>query len=331
MKIKQIGFFIILLFIIAIPTVYAQVSIGEEAKQKTVNVIINELNQIQVKHEVIAANSPKQLQLIDGLVSNLSVTDVEGDEKQFSSIGDNDGIIIFPSQKNIVVQYDLKDVLVLKNNVWTLDFRYLQTTNFIFPNEVDLVFVNDKPVYLGEKKGIACHGCQMTLEYSINEPKILKNIKYDNKDFLIEIRSFAEIDEFNFEQLTKRINFHVNGENQFLTLVIPLQLLPESYDVLVDNERIYFHGYINNGTHVWINVRSDTTGMVSIVDSKNTDQVNPNMRDLPLVSSINQNIIVLLGVIITVGVIVTLVIMKKKSSVTSKDIENEHTQNADEI
>ncbi|MBS3922831.1 MAG: hypothetical protein KGZ37_06765 [Nitrosarchaeum sp.] len=327
MKIKQVGFFIILLFIIAIPTVYAQVSIGEEANQKTVNVIINESNQIHVKHEVIAAKSPKQLQLIDGVISNLSVTDIEGDEKQFGTIGDNDGIIVFPSQKNIVVQYDLEDVLTLKNNVWTLDFRYLKTTNFIFPNEVDLVFVNDKPVYLGEKKGIACHGCQMILEYSINEPKILKNIKYKNKDFLIEIRSFAEIDKFNFNQSTKEINFHVNGENQFLTLVIPLQLLPESYDVLVDNERIYFHGYINNGTHVWINVRSDTTGLVSIIDSKNTDQVNPNMQDLSLVSSINQNIIVLLVVLIIVGVIVTIVIMKKKSSVTSKNSEDEYTQN----
>ncbi len=329
MKIKQAGFFIILLFIITIPTVYAQVSIGEEAKQKTVNVIINESNQIQVKHEVIAANSPKQLQLIDGVIRNLSVTDVEGNEKQFGTIGDNDGIIVFPSQKNIVVQYDLDDVLVLKNNVWTLDFRYLQTTNFIFPNEVDLVFVNDKPVYLGEKKGIACHGCQMILEYSINEPKILKNIKYDNKDFLIEIRSFAEIDEFNFNQLTKGINFHVNGENQFLTLIVPLQLLPESYDVLVDNERIYFHGYINNGTHVWINVRSDTTGMVSIIDSKNTDQENPNMRDLSLVSSTNQNIIILLVVSIIIGVAVTIVIMKKKTS--AKNIEDNNTQNIDQI
>ncbi|HXW03060.1 MAG TPA: hypothetical protein VD651_02205, partial [Nitrosarchaeum sp.] len=218
MKIKQAGFFIILLFIITIPTVYAQVSIGEEAKQKTVNVIINESNQIQVKHEVIAANSPKQLQLINGTITNLRITDVEGNERQFGSFGNNEGIIIFPSEKNIVVEYDLEDVLVLKNNVWTLNFRYLQTTNFIFPKEVDLVFANNKPVYLGENVGVACHGCQMILEYSINEPKILKNIKYDNKDFLIEIRSFAELDKFNFNQLTKEINFHVKGEKQFVTV-----------------------------------------------------------------------------------------------------------------
>ncbi|MBS3925350.1 MAG: hypothetical protein KGZ34_01480 [Nitrosarchaeum sp.] len=331
MKIKIVGFFIILLFIISIPIVYAQVSIDEKAKQKTVNVTINELNQIHVKHEVISSNSPKQLQLINGTINNLSVTDVEGNERQFGSFGNNDGIIIFPSEKNIVVEYDLEDVLVLKNNVWTLNFRYLQTTNFIFPKEVDLVFANNKPVYLGENVGIACHGCQMILEYSINEPKILKNIEYNNKDFLVEIRSFAELDKFNFNQLTKEINFHVKGEKQFVTVVVPIQLLPESYNVLVDNEKIYFHGYINNGTHVWINIRSDTTGMVSIIDTESIEQVNYNIEDLPIISSMNQNIIALLAVLILIGVVVTIIIMKKKSLIDSKGIEHNHTQDTDKI
>ena len=320
MKINQVGFFIILLFIITIPTVYAQVSIGEEAKQKKVDVVITESNQIHVKHVVIASNSPKQIQLIDGTITNLKVTDVEGGEKQFGSIGDNDGLIIFPSQKNIVVEYDLEDVLFLKDNVWTLDFRYLQTTNFMFPREVDLVFANNKPVYLGEKNGIACHGCQMTLAYSINEPKILKNIKYDNKEFLIEIRTFAEISEFNFDQLTKSISFHVNGEKQFVTTVVPLKILPELYNVFVDNEKIMYHGYINNGTHVWINIRSDASGTVSIIDEESLIA-----KDMPALSSVNQNIIVLLGALVIIGLVVTVIIIKKKSSGTSKAVEDNNT------
>jgi hypothetical protein len=322
MKIRKVGFFIILLFIITIPTVYAQVSIGEEGKQKTVDVIINESNQIHVKHVVIASNSPKQIQLIDGTIDNLKVIDVKGSEKQFGVIGDNEGIIIIPSQKNIVVEYDLKDVLFLKDNVWTLDFRYIQTTNFMFPKEVDLVFVNNKPVYLGAKNGIACHGCQMTLEYSINEPKILKNIKYDNKEFLIEIRTFAGISEFNFDQLTKGISFHVNGEKQFVTIVVPLKLLPESYNVFVDDEKIKYHGYINNGTHVWINIRSDTSGIISIIDEENLIT-----QDMPALSSINQNIIVLLGALVIIVLVVTIIIIKKKLSRTSKANENNNTQN----
>ncbi len=71
--------------------------------------------------------------------------------------------------------------------------------------------------------------------------------------------------------------------------------------------------------------------MVSIIDSKNTDQEKPNMQDLSIVSSINQNIIILLVVSSIVGVIVTIVIMKKKASATSKDIEDSNTQNIDQI
>ncbi len=322
MKIRKVGFFIILLFIIIIPTVYAQVSIGEEAKQKTVDVIINESNQIHVKHVVIASNSPKQIQLIGGTIDNLKVTDVEGNEKQFGTIGDDEGIIIFPSQKNIVVEYDLDDVLFLKDNVWTLDLRYLQTTNFMFPKEVELVFVNNKPVHLGAKNGIACHGCQMTLEYSVNEPKTLKNIKYDNKEFLIEIRTFAEISEFNFNQLTKGISFHVNGEDQFVTVIVPLKILPKSYNVFVDNEKIQYHGYVNNGTHVWINMRPDVSGNVAIIDTE-----SPNTQDISTLSSVNQNIFILVGVLAIIGVGVTIIIIKKKLSKTSKTIEDGNTEN----
>lgn len=327
MGIIKNSFFIISVLILAIPSVYAQISIGDEASQKSVEVTINSSNEIHVKHVVINSNLPKQIKLIDGTKTNLKVTDVEENEKQFGDIDGNNRIIIFPSEKNIIIEYDLEDVLFLKDNVWTLDFRYLQTTNFILPEELELIFVNNKPVYLGEKNGISCHGCQMTLEYSINEPKILKNIKYDSKDFLIEIRSFAEIDEFNFDKFTKSISFHANGEKQFVTTVVPLQLLPESYNVLVDNEKIFFHGYINNGTHVWINIRTDTTGTVSIIDAESTNQENPNMLDTPIMSSINQNIIVILGVIVIIGVVVTIIIIKKKSSVTSKDIEDNNTQN----
>jgi hypothetical protein len=177
-------------------------------------------------------------------------------------------------------------------------------------------------VYLGAKNGIACHGCQMTLEYSINEPKILKNIKYDNKEFLIEIRTFAGISEFNFDQLTKGISFHVNGEKQFVTIVVPLKLLPESYNIFVDDEKIKYHGYINNGTHVWINIRSDTSGTISIIDEENLIT-----QDMPALSSINQNIIVLLGALAIIVLVVTIIIIKKKLSRTSKANENNNTQN----
>jgi len=152
-----------------------------------------------------------------------------------------------------------------KDNVWTWSFRYLETTSFILPEEADLIFVNERPVYLDEKKGITCHGCQMILEYSIDEPKIYQNIKWEDKEFQVEIRSHSNIHGFTFNQTTKSIIFDISEENKFVTTIIPLELLWGPYAVFLDDEKIYFNQYVNNGTHAWINIRPETAGEVTII------------------------------------------------------------------
>lgn len=265
MNSKIFGFLVILLIISIIPTINAQISFGEKASQKSVEIVINAVGDVHVKHVVSKADLPKQVELIYGTVSNLSVTNEKGEERQFSVIGDNAGVLIFPSDNNSIVEYDLAHAISKKDNVWTWSFRYLETTSFILPEEVDLIFANERPVYLDEKKGITCHGCQMVLEYSINEPKIYQNIKWEDREFLVEIRSHSNIDEFVFDQPTKSITFDVSEKNRFITTIIPLELLWEPYAVFLDDEKIYFHEYINNGTHVWLNIRPETTGEVTII------------------------------------------------------------------
>jgi hypothetical protein len=329
MNSKLVGFFIILVLTIVIPTVNAQeISIGENTEQKSVKVVIGSSGEIHVNHVIALSNSPKQIELIDGTVTNLKVSDEEGNEKQFGIIGDNDSVMINPSRTDTIIEYDLEDVLFLKNNVWTWDFRYLQTTSFIVPEEVDLIFVNDRPVYLDEKKGIACHGCQMILEYSIDEPRILKNIEFDNKEHLIEIRTFAEIDQFNFDQSTKKISFKVNGENQFVTTIIPSELLPNQYNVFIGDEKIYFNKYIDNGTHVWLNIRPDSSGIVSIIDAMGINDEKTSTQDNPSTSNMNQDIVyILLGVIVLVGLtVMVIMIRKKKTAVNSGIIQDNNTQ-----
>ena len=329
MSSKQVVFFIILVFIIAIPSVNAQeISMGDKAEQKSINVVINSSNEVHVKHVIASSNSPKQIELIKGTVTNIIVSDEEGKEKQFGIIGDNTGVIIYPSEQNTNVEYDLGNVLFLKDNVWTWDFRYLEKTSFIIPKEVNSVFVNNKLVYLGEKNGITCHGCQMTLEYSINEPKILENIKFENKEFLIETRTFAEINQFNFDQSTKSISFEVNGKNQFVTVIIPLELLPKQHNVFMGDEKILFHEY-NNGTHVWLNIRSNNSGNVSIIDStiNGDEKITMENSSSTSESSVNQDIIgyILLGAIVLIGLVVMVIIIRKKKSSVTREIQDEST------
>lgn len=265
MNSKIYGFLVIFLIISIIPTIDAQVSFGEKASQRSVEITINSEGDVHVKHVVAPASLPKQIELIYGTASNITVTDEEGEERQFSVIGDNTGLLIFPSDNDSIVEYDLEHAITEKDSVWTWSFRYLETTSFILPEEADLIFANDRPVYLDEKKGITCHGCQMVLEYSLDEPKIYEKIKWEDKEFLVEIRSYSKINDFTFDQPTKSITFDVSEKNRFVTTIIPLELLWGPYAIFLDDEKIFFHEYINNGTHVWLNIRPETTGEVTII------------------------------------------------------------------
>ncbi|MCH9040775.1 MAG: hypothetical protein QQN58_05235 [Nitrosopumilus sp.] len=265
MNMKVIGFLIILSIIFIIPVADAQLSIGAKAVQKSVEVIINSNGEIHVKHVIISSNLPSQVDLIEGTVSNLVVTNEQGKEKEFIIVGDKNGVMIFSSQRNSIIEYNLDNVLSQKDNLWTWDFSYLETTSFIMPKEVDLVFVSGTPVFLGEKNGIACHGCQMVLEYPINELKNINQVNWEDKEFLVETRTSSEIENFDFNQPAKKISFKVNDNNQFVTIIIPLELLWEPYSVFLNDDEILKREIMNNGTHVWLNIRPETSGEITII------------------------------------------------------------------
>ncbi|MEK6930434.1 MAG: hypothetical protein AABZ42_07190, partial [Thermoproteota archaeon] len=95
MSSKQVAFFIILVFIITIPSVNAQeITIGEKADQKSIEVVISSSDEIHVKHVITSSNSPKQIELINGTITNITVSNQDGKEKQFGVIGDNDAVVI---------------------------------------------------------------------------------------------------------------------------------------------------------------------------------------------------------------------------------------------
>ena len=264
MKTEILGFLVILSLIVVIPIADAQISIGQKANQKSVEVIINSEGEVHVKHIVHKSSLPTDLELIYGTVSNVSVTNEEGDELLFS-MNDDRTLLVQPSNEESIVEYDLEHALIQTNGVWTWSFRYLETTSFYFPDEAKLIFSNERPVYLDEKKGISCHGCQMVLEYSINEPKNFENVTWEDKEFVVEILSHSNIENFVFNQPTKSISFDVSNENQFVTTIIPLELLWNPYVVLLDDEKIFFHEYNNDGTHVWLSLKPETSGTISII------------------------------------------------------------------
>jgi len=118
MNTEIFGFLVILLIISIVPVADAQISMGEKSIQRSVEVIINSDGNVHIKHVVASSNLPNQTELIYGTVSNISVTNEQGKEKQFSVIGDNIGVLIFPSNSDSIIEYDLEHVLLQKDNVW---------------------------------------------------------------------------------------------------------------------------------------------------------------------------------------------------------------------
>ncbi len=265
MKSKIFTSFLILTLILVFPQVNAQSDSFEKVIQKFVQVTIDLEGNVSVTHQIRESGEPRQLNFVDGTVSNLKIIDEFGRAESIDASKYTDNIVILPEQGAVFVKYDLEDALILKDNVWRLDFRYLQTTTFILPEEVDLIFTNQRPVLFDEKKKFNCHGCQLLLEYSINEPKNIKQVNWEDKEFLVEVRTLSEIENFDFNQPLKKISFKVNDNNQYITAVIPLELLWEPYLVFLDDEKIWYHDYINNGTHVWLSMKPETSGEITII------------------------------------------------------------------
>jgi hypothetical protein len=278
MNTKIFGLLVILVIMSLVPLADAQISIDEKANQKSVEVTINSDGEVHVSHIVRSSNLPQDLQLIDGTVSNISVTNEQGDEELFSVFAEDTMILLQPSNEELIIEYDLEDVLIKIDNVWTWDFRYLETTNFFIPKEVDLFFVNERPVYLDDKKGFSCHGCQMILEYSIDAPKNIEYVNWQNKEFGIETITLAEIENFGFSQSDKKISFKINNENRFVTTVIPLELLSGPYEVFLNDDKIFFNKLINNETHSWINMKPDTVGEISIIGTTVVSELNNTVK-----------------------------------------------------
>lgn len=265
MNSKIVTSFLILSLVLVFPQVNAQSESFVLVDQKSVRITIDIEGNVEVAHQIKDSTQPRELIFVKGTVSNLEFIDKLGRSEPGDLVKGAEKIVILPNQGELFVKYDLSDALLLKENIWTLNYTYFETTTFTMPKEVNFFFVNERPVVLEEKKGFNCHGCQIILEYSIDEPVNHAFVNWENNEFLVEVKTFAEVEKFEFNQPAKKISFKINDSNQFVTTIIPLELLWGPYAVFLGDEKIYFHEYINNGTHAWVNIKPDTVGEVSII------------------------------------------------------------------
>ena len=249
-----------------IPTSNAQLSLGNEAVQELIEVKISLSGEVSVKHVVKPSNFPVSVDLFDGTISDISITNENGDERDLAVVGDNDAVLIFPSNQNSIVEYNLDDVLILNDNLWSFKISYPQMVAVIIPEGIDQVFTNDVPIHLlGDNRGIGCHGCSINLQYYSTIPKIIQQVEWEEDSFVVEIITNSEIEKFNFDQSLKSISFQVNDENKFITTIIPLELLWGPYVVFLDDEQIKYNKYTINETYATLDIKPKTSGEITII------------------------------------------------------------------
>jgi len=264
---KIFGIIITLFLFSSIPLIAGQLSIGDPAVQKLVKITLGKQGEVHVLHEIRDSNSVIQVQTVEGTLSNLKVMDEDGNDVDYGTTGLDSitGITIFSSREDVLIEYDLEDVLFFNDGIWYWDFLYLETTTFILPEGVDLVFINERPFMLHDAKGITCHGCDALIEYVIDEPLNLEKIQWEDNDFDLGIRSLSKVSSLNFDQPSKSISFNVNDDNQLITLIIPLELLWNPYEVFLDDQKIFKHEFFSNETHAWLNIRPESSGTIQII------------------------------------------------------------------
>jgi len=318
--------YLIVLFlalVTVIPTASAQLSVGIEANQKLIEVELNKSEIVNVKHVISASSEQVNVNLFEGVITeSIIVTNSNGDEKQFGLVGYGEvlqSITIFPSNSNIIIKYNLEDASTLYENLWTVRIGYSETFDILFSKEIDLFFLNNTIIQLGNKTGISVNGGgNAIIQYYDKIPKIIKEVSLKEDKFNIEIITNSKIDEFNFDQELKSISFQVNEKNKFVTVSMEEELVGSPYTILLNNEKLLYTKSINKENYVLLSMKPQAVGEIIISNSEYTQgltQITSNDTLTEVTTNIPNDYfiwLVLGGVLIIVAIVVIIIIRKIK-------------------
>ena len=266
---KLFSIIVIFSLILVIPSANAQLTIGGEANQESIEIELDKLGNVNVKHVISSSKSPVTVNLFAGEISNLSIINENGEEKEKGVGNDgkgNQSVVIFASNQKSIIQYNLENQLILIDNLWNFKTTYPETFSILFSKEIKSIFLNDSLIQLGENKGISVNtGGQVKVEYYSEVEKIIEQVEWEENKFDVEITSNLEIKNFNFEQISKSLDFEINEKNEYVTIEMSEELLGGPYVILLDNDKIRFSKVITDEKNVLLTIKPQSEGKIIII------------------------------------------------------------------
>ena len=227
------------------------------------------------------ADRPRLIEILSGMHSSLTVTDEDGDRLSFSYDAETfeKSKFIILNQKlgdyDLIVEYDLDNFMKLEDGLWKKDIFFQSDVIIMVEDDIELIFVNSRPIDVSDAKGINCIGCQLTLEYFKNDEMIKKEILFNEQKYEINFLSNKEIAELKFFGGGSEIlNFDVTDSDQLFILKIPLELFKNPFDVYLTEkddmeldqiDKIRKTEFAQDETHVNLSFRTNNEGTISVL------------------------------------------------------------------
>ena len=291
---KKILFIIFSVVLVSIsPQVFAEEDLDVLLKEKNGVLIeqqkiifeIGNHSDAHVKHVIETgawnADRPRLIEILSGMHSSLTVTDEDGDRLGFSYDAETfeKSKFIILNQKlgdyDLIVEYDLDNFMKLEDGLWKKDIFFQSDVIIMVEDDIELIFVNSRPIDVSDAKGINCIGCQLTLEYFKNDEMIKKEILFNEQKYEINFLSNKEITELKFFGGGSEIlNFDVTDSDQLFILKIPLELFKNPFDVYLTEkddmeldqiDKIRKTEFAQDETHVNLSFRTNNEGTISVL------------------------------------------------------------------
>jgi len=227
------------------------------------------------------ADRPRLIEILSGMHSSLTVTDEDGDRLGFSYDAETfeKSKFIILNQKlgdyDLIVEYDLDNFMKLEDGLWKKDIFFQSDVIIMVEDDIELIFVNSRPIDVRDAKGINCIGCQLTLEYFKNDEMVKKEILFNEQKYEINFLSNKEITELKFFGGGSEIlNFDVTDSDQLFILKIPLELFKNPFDVYLTEkddmeldqiDKIRKTEFAQDETHVNLSFRTNNEGTISVL------------------------------------------------------------------
>jgi hypothetical protein len=270
------GILTIIVIITTMPFAFADIAFDQEVKQN-IKIEIGKDANVHVIHEIsdFGQNSAK-LEFLDGTRSNFEIVCTLSCPYEFDNpeqIFEESNYMVFSQypafQDDLIVEYDLENVIELNNGLWKWEFSSKHNPNFYFDESIDLIFFDGTAINLSLNKGFACSGsCNMNLEF-FDEDETLSVTSFDGG---VSIQSDDKISNFVINDNT--ISFDTNKEKQLLLIDIPREMIGDvSFNVYItepgiipDDEDRLKKQLVQNVETITIVLRSNIAGSVLVTN-----------------------------------------------------------------